>query len=379
MVALPVATALDLTATSDVTSQWIVAFHAIPQEVRDGHYGLDTVLSVNDAIQFAVVETTNPVGLQARATLDENVRYIEPDVVVASVSLTPNDTFFNGYQYDVKAGTTNIVAAWDRSTGSTAAIVAIADTGFRHTQEDLQTAPRVSEWDFVSNDATAEDGNGHGSHVATTIFATINNGKGIAGISQSSFMPIRVLNNQGSGTCSQVANGITWAGDHGAHVLSMSLGGGACSTEQTAVTHTLGLGTLIVAASGNGGCTNCVEYPAKYAGVVAVGCTDANNVVCSFTSKGPELFISAPGASTPGAYPKKSVCGNTPLDSCYALLSGTSMSTPHVSGVAALIKSTHSAYTATDLKNALSSTAVDLGSAGRDSTYGYGLLQGTAV
>jgi subtilisin family serine protease len=381
LVVAPAAGALDLASTTDaLRSNWIVGFLEIPQDVRDGHYGPDRVVSVNDAIAFAVVETLDPVGLQARAALDPNVRYIEEDAEVAHIEYTPNDTFFAGYQYDVKSGTTNIVAAWDRSLGSTAVKVAVADTGFRSTFEDLVGICVSAQWDFVYNDGTANDANGHGTHVATTIFAKINNAKGIAGISQSCGLFARVLNGAGSGTCSQISNGITWAGDHGAHVLSMSLGGGACTTEQNAVSYTQGKGTLIIAAAGNSGpCSNCVSYPAAYSGVVAVSCTTSSNALCSFSSTGPQVFIAAPGYQTPGGYPNSGSCGSTPLDRCYVLLSGTSMSTPHVSGVAALIKSTHSTYSASSIKSTLQTTAQDLGAAGRDNNFGYGLLKGSGV
>lgn len=380
MAAIPLAAAISVD-TPVVTSNWIVGFRGeLPQEVRDGHYGADRVVGINDAINFAVIETVNPVGLQARAAFDPNVQYIEEDLEVAHTMLTPNDTYFAQYQYDVKATTTNIVAAWDRSTGSSAVKVAIADTGVRSTAADLVGQTIAAQFDFVSNDGTAQDGNGHGSHVASTIAARINNAKGLAGIAPgSSMVYARVLNNQGSGTCSQVANGITFAGDQGSHILSMSLGGGGCSGMQTATAYTQGKGTLVIAAAGNGGCTNCVEFPAKYAGVVAVSATDQNNALASFSSTGPEVFIAAPGVSTVGHYPAKSACGGQNLDTCYALLSGTSMSTPHVAAVAALIKATHSTYDAAALKTALQTSALDLGAAGRDNNFGYGLLQGSAV
>lgn len=359
-------------------SRYIVAFDALPDEARHGRYGGGAVTDVSEALGFAVVETRDAAALHARARGDANVRWVEPDVEV-SAYLTPNDRYYATYQYDLKAGTTGIDAAWDRSTGSAAVKVAVIDTGLRRTMEDFRDASILQGRDFINNDNDPTDDNGHGSHVASTIVAVLNNGKGMAGIAQVTALPLKVLNKAGSGSCSSVANGIAYAADQGAHVASLSLGGGACAAEQSAVEYAQARGVLVVAAAGNSGpCTDCVGHPAAYPGVVAVSCTDENNDLCSFSSTGPEVFIAAPGYRTLGHYPAKSACGRN-LDTCYALLSGTSMSTPHVSGVAALLKSTHPNATAADLRDMLAATARDLGATGRDAQFGYGLLQGSAV
>lgn len=344
------------------TSSYLVGFHEFPRDIAIGDtYEGGRVVHVDSVLHFVTVETSDAASFELRAKSDERVRYVEANGFW-SVSYTPNDP-----RWVDQYGPKNIGAptAWDTTLGSTTVKVCIVDTGLRSTHEDI--AGRVAgQYDFVSGDGTAQDGNGHGTHVATTALAIINNGKGIAGMSQSSVLVARVLDDAGSGTYDWIASGIRWCADNGAAVISMSLGGSTTTTALgDAVAYAASKGSLQIAAAGNSGpCTNCVSYPAKYAEVMAVACTTSTRAQCSFSSEGPEVDIAAPGYGI--------VAGWHTSDTAYNTISGTSMSTPHVSGVAALVKSVNAGFTKEDLRTRLQSTARDLGPAGVDVDFGHG-------
>jgi subtilisin family serine protease len=366
-------------AAAGRAEHWIVGVYAMPAD-RSSYLG-QRVVGVNDQVDFLLVETDNPGQLRADAARDPNVRYVEQDLLAVHASLVPNDTFYNQYQYDMKPGTTNMENAWDRSTGTSATKLCIVDTGQYRAHEDLSGLTYFYWKDEVGGNANAFDDNGHGTHVTGTAAAALNNGKGVAGIAPgASIGGIKVLNGQGSGTFTQVANGITDGRTAGCHIESLSLGAG--STTQAlndAVAAFINGGGFMAAAAGNGGpCTNCVEYPAKLAGVTAVTCSDSDNALCSFSSEGPEADLIAPGKSIASTWTaNKSPCHRRDGNHCYVLASGTSMSTPHVAGLAALYKSTHSAASGSAIETALKNGARDLGlSAARQ---GAGLIQGTVV
>ena len=372
VLALPSSLALPLVGLEDVqvgdlplpgTASYLVGFSEFPRDVRVGDsYEGGRVVHVDSVLHFVTVETPDAAGFRARAESDSRVRYVEPNGFW-SVSYTPNDPRYATEQY----GPQNIgaPAAWDATLGSSTVKVCIVDTGLRATHEDV-AGRVVGQYDFVSNDATAQDGNGHGTHVATTALGTINNGKGIAGIAQAGILVARVLDNAGSGSYDWIASGIRWCADQGAAVISMSLGGSSTTTALgDAVAYAASKGSLQIAATGNSGpCSNCVSYPAKYAEVMAVACTTSTRAQCSFSSEGPEVDIAAPGNNV--------VAGWHTGDAAYNTISGTSMSTPHVSGVAALVKAANPTFTKEDIRNRLQSTARDLGAAGVDVDFGHG-------
>ncbi|HVL88152.1 MAG TPA: S8 family serine peptidase [Candidatus Thermoplasmatota archaeon] len=357
---------------------WIVAFHELPED-RSTYAG-QTVVSVNEDLRFFVVDVSTPHEFFATTARDDNVRYVERDLEVVRASLVPNDTHYANYQYDMKPATTNMELAWDKGFGTTSTKVCVGDTGQRRTHEDFQGVTWYHWFDAINGKTTAYDDNGHGSHVTGTIAAMPNNAKGVAGITKVAIGGVKLLNTRGSGTVSQVANGINSCTGSGAHIHSYSLGTtGDSSTIRNAINAALDAGAFIAAASGNGGCSNCVEYPAKYPGVTAVGSTGKTNVVSSFTSKGPELDFSAPGEDIPSLWTDKQPCTKQNADRCYVLSSGTSMATPHVAGLAALVKSNNPGFTSQQIYDRLKSTAMDLGASGHDSTYGWGLIRGGAA
>jgi subtilisin family serine protease len=253
---------------------------------------------------------------------------------------------------------------------------------------DLAGTSFVGGWDFVNQDAHPNDDNGHGTHVTGTIAQTTNNGIGVAGVAfDTTIMPIKVLNAAGSGTYQWIADGIYFAVDNGADIISMSLGGSSSSTTlEAAVAYAYNNGVVVIAASGNN--NGAVGYPAAYDNyVIAVGATQYDETRAPYSNYGSSLDIVAPGGNTGvdqngDGYPDgvlQNTFSPTPVDWGFWFYQGTSMATPHVSGVAALLLARNSTLTPDDIRDVLQSTADDLGVAGRDNTFGYGLVNAKAA
>lgn len=246
-------------------------------------------------------------------------------------------------------------------------VVAVIDTGVQVTHPDLAgvVLPGV---DFVTagGDGSA-DGNGHGTHVAGIIAAVANNGLGGAGFGQGTkILPVRVLDDTGNGWNSNIAKGIIWAADHGATVISMSLGSSnSDSVMASAVSYARSKNVTVVASAGNSRLTgNAVNYPAAFPGVIGVGSVDVNRVVSPTSNSGSYVDLTAPGVNIFSTY----------KGSTWAYLSGTSMAAPFVSAAAAILKSASPALTPDQVEAVLESTATDLGVKGRDNDYGFGFL-----
>lgn len=249
---------------------------------------------------------------------------------------------------------------WDKSTGD-GIKVAVIDTGVDLLHTDL-SVNITTGYDFVNNDNSPMDDNGHGTHVAG-IIASVQNGLGvIGGANKADIMPIKVLNNQGYGYISDVAKGIYYAADNGARVINLSLGTPTDSlTLKAAVDYAVKKGIFIAAAAGNDSGLPC-SYPAAYSSVVCVVATDSYNKLASFSNVGGEL-------AAPGVYNYSTYIGNL-----YKYMSGTSMATPHVAASAAVVMSFCKDCSTTKVKDILHTTAVDLGTVGKDSVFGYGLV-----
>lgn len=247
--------------------------------------------------------------------------------------------------------------------------VAILDTGIDNTHEDLAVNVKGGHSVFTDEDNKDPffDGNGHGTHVAGTVGA-IHNDIGVLGVAhQVNLYAVKVLDNDGSGSYAGIAEGIEWSIENDMDIINMSLGGSSSSSileEFSNLANEEGL--LIVAAAGNsgnrGGNNDNVGYPAKYESVVAVAAIDENNNRASFSSTGPAVELSAPGVN---------VLSTIPGDS-YDSYNGTSMASPHVAGVAALVLGADSSLTNVELRQLLQDTAINLGDS---SKYGYGLVQ----
>ncbi len=260
---------------------------------------------------------------------------------------------------------------WKATRGS-GVKVAVLDTGIDEAHPDLKDALDNAR-DFTRSRFGPIDQHGHGTHTAGTIGARQNH-VGVIGVAPDCRLLIgKVLGDDGSGASATVAAGIDWACDSGADIISMSLGSPQPDDVLlAAVTRAAAKGKFIIAAAGNDGRDNSVNYPARWRDTIAVGAVDQTGHLAPFSSRGPEVDIAAPGENI----------FSTWLDGSYAKLSGTSMATPFVAGVVALLVSLHRdardaktpLRTISDLREHLSRTAVDAGPKGQDPGYGWGLI-----
>jgi subtilisin family serine protease len=309
----------------------------------------------------------------------DGVRYACVDHTVRATGLTtPSDPYFN-LQWGLKR--VGGPASWIAGTGSGVDIAIIdsgLDTGFGTTNPDF--AGKIADGINLLVDASPgdiSDPYGHGTHVAGIAAAAANNGVGVAGVAPGArLIIVKALNALGTGSESIVAQGIRWAVDSGAEIVSMSLGDSAPRGAQAdplgeAVAYAQSHGVLVVAAAGNDGAAQA-WWPAAYPGVVAVGATDQLDRRASFSSFATRadgssvVVLSAPGTYILSWYrPSGSL----------AYLSGTSMAAPIVAGAAAVVWSANPSWDATQVVERLTSTALDLQPAGRDTATGFGRLR----
>src|SRR6185312_11692373 len=238
-----------------------------------------------------------------------------------------------------------MMQTWKAAQGD-GVIVAVVDTGVARVP-DLKDTEIVPGWNFVNDTDNAADDHGHGTHVAGTIAQSTHNGLGVAGVAfHAKIMPIKVLSARGSGSVSGIANGIRWAADHGAKVINMSLGGPmASSVLSKAVKYAHDKGVVVVCAAGNDG-RGKVSYPAAYPHAIAVASTQYDETTTFYSNWGKEIDIAAPGGNTrvdqngdgqpDGVLQNTIVPGNISQND-YLWFMGTSMASPHVAGVAALV------------------------------------------
>jgi len=206
---------------------------------------------------------------------------------------------------------------------------------------------------------------GHGTHVAGVIAALVNNYQGVAGMTWSNpVIPVKVLDETGAGSTYAVAQGIIWATDNGAKVINLSLGNYAeANFLHDAIKYAFDRDVVLVAASGNDS-TEQPGYPAAYPEVLAVSATDTSKNLASFSNFGEYIDVAAPGVNIPSTYPENR----------YAAMSGTSMASPHVAALAALIRSVNPALKNTEVIDIIRNTAEDLGPKGKDKYFGYGQI-----
>jgi len=249
------------------------------------------------------------------------------------------------YRYQWHLRQAGLPAAWKLGQGE-GAVVAVIDTGVSRVP-DLAGTRFVPGYNFIADNDDASDDHGHGTHVAGTIAQSTNNQLGVGGVAfGAAIMPLKVLSARGSGSMAAIAQAIRFAADHGANVINMSLGGPfPIGTIGKAVKYARDKGVTVVAAAGNDG-RGRVSYPARYPGVIAVAATQFDETTTFYSNWGPEIDIAAPGGNVrvdqngdgkpDGVLQNTVVPGNTSTTD-YLWFMGTSMATPHVAGVAALI------------------------------------------
>jgi len=329
---------------------------------------------------------------------DANVEYAEPDRMMKKLFVPNDPRYTEQWQYFEATGGLRLPQAWDLSTG-TGVKVAVIDTGYRpHTDLSGQF---VGGYDFITDTAISADGNGrdadasdpgdsvtagqcgtgepasgsswHGTHVSGTIAAKTNNGVGVSGVAfNAKVVPVRVLGKCG-GYTSDIADAIIWASGgsvtgvpanpNPARVINMSLGGGgACdTTTQNAINSARSRGTVVVVAAGNEGVDASSSNPANCAGVIAVAATNRQGGRAYYSNYGNVVDVAAPGGDARvagGGILSTLNAGTTvPGADSYAFYQGTSMATPHVAGVVALMLSKNPSLTPDQVESTLKSTA----------------------
>jgi thermitase len=291
--------------------------------------------------------------------------FVERDRI-AQVTATPNDP-----DYPSAWHLTQISApsAWDTTTGSPNITVAVIDSGADSTHPDL--GPKlVQGWSFLTGTSNTSDTMGHGTATAGTVGAASNNGTGVASIAwQNPIMPLVVVDSTGYASYSNMASAITYAADHGARIVNMSLAGsGASSTLQSAVTYAWGKGTVVFASAGNYS-TSTPYYPAACDYVLAISSTNSLDQLSSFSNYGSWIDLAAPGE---GIWTTSSGGG-------YDAWSGTSFSSPIAAAVGALALSLNPSLSASALVSLLEQNTDDIGTPGFDTSFGWGRVNAYKV
>lgn len=312
-----------------------------------------------------------------------------------NTSAVPDDEYYQDLQWNMDL--IDAEAGWAKAKGD-GVTIAVLDTGVDVDHPDLQSK-LLSGFDFINDDSDPDDDDndygesstfwGHGTHVAGIAAAVTDNNNGVAGVGwNAQILPIKVLDEKGTGTTSELVEGIKYAADQGADVINMSLGGTGQSTAVAdAVGYARDRGALLVAAAGNERQSGSPTfYPAAYEGVVAVSAVTSDRTVAPYSNQGDYVDVAAPGGEGEQLAVEQYVWSTYPTDKGsgsprvgYAGLVGTSMATPHVSGLAALIWSKNSGLNADAVADLIVSTAMDLGPAGRDDDFGYGLIDAGAA
>ena len=301
----------------------------------------DTVTHELDfgAIGKAVTGRFPEQALRALAA-NPKVRYVEDDGLMSALQ---------SYSWSLDQIDADIAHA-QSETGDGSSI-AILDTGVDDGHPDIDVVGGAA---FGSSCSTCADpygdDSGHGTPCAGIAAANNTGDIAVSVAPDADLYSVKVLDSSGSGSYSDIADGIVWVANQGIHIASLSLGGSSGSSVlQDAVEYADNMGVLIVAAAGNSGsCTDCVGYPAAYDEVVAVSATDSNDDLATFSSTGPEIEIAAPGVDIP----------TTSKGGGYETLSGTSMATPHVAGGAALLMA--NGYTNDEARQLLTDNADDI-------------------
>jgi serine protease len=350
-------------------------------------------------------DTSVAAIVEALSGLPE-IEYAEPNVI-RHAFWSPNDPY---YPYQWHFDQINMESAWDLDSvspnygGDSSVVVAVIDSGVAY--EDYSPAPGetylqapdlantnfTAGYDHVNGDSHPNDDHQHGTHVCGTIAQSTNNGSDVAGVAFNiTVMPVKVLDENGDGTDQQVADGIYWATNNGADIINMSLGGpGSTQTLEDAVAYAYNNGVTVVCAAGNayqGG--NPPQYPAAYDDYcIAVGATQYDQTRAPYSSTGSYLDIAAPGGNMdedqnldtlPDGVLQQAFAYQDPTNFGLYLAEGTSMAAPHVAGVAALILSQQPGLTPDQVRQALETTATDIGAEGCDPQFGWGLLNAPAA
>ncbi len=293
-----------------------------------------------------------------------DIAYAEPNfILMQNETQLPNDQLYREkYQWNLPA--IDIEKAWDISKGDEDIIIAVVDTGVDMDHPDLRKR-LMKGYNVMQNSSDFDDDNGHGTHVAGIIASETNNGEGIAGITWNNrIMPVKAMGSKGYGYTFDIAKGIIWAADHGADVINLSLGNYQPSAFlEEAIRYAYDKGAVLISAAGNDN-SEQPSFPAAFPEVLSVSAVSYTGEKAEFSNYGYYIDVTAPGVYIPSTYFKNQ----------YAALSGTSMASPHVAGLAGLILSVNPDLSNREVMNIIKGTARDIGEEGRDAFFGNGLI-----
>jgi serine protease len=398
--------------TADNDGDWLVRIDDPARLAAQSRQGRRSALAAGTPASALTQRQLKSATVQAikRLRADPSVAYAEPNYIRRPQAVPVDQYYRLQWHYPL----INLPAAWDITTGSSSVRVAVVDTGVLVNHPDLQ-GQLLPGYDFITDAARARDGNGpdnnpddagdtngpggassfHGTHVAGTIAAASNTTQGVAGVAWGArIMPVRVLG-VGGGTSFDISNGVLWAARltnssgtlpaQRADIINLSLGGGSFSqAEQNVYDQVRAAGVIVVAAAGNESTTQ-LSYPASYNNVISVSAVGIRKTLASYSNSGTAVDVAGPGGDSGdvnGDGYQDLVLSTVGDDSSgqtvygYGLKAGTSMATPHVAGVLALMKSVNPALTPADIDTLLAAgrLTVDIGAPGRDDSFGHGLI-----
>ena len=378
----------------------LVKFKAAPGKTVLGRFAAAHRLKLRRVIPhiavhgFDIADGRKVASVIEALSTDPRVKYAEPDYI-RYATYTPNDPLY-GSQWEMTHMGVN--SYWDFLIGSPNVITAVLDTGIDLTHPDLVNqlwknpgkipgnsidddgngyiddfngydfaGPGVFPLPVAEDPIPNDDYVGHGTHVSGTIAAEQDNSTGITGEAPGTrLMAVRVLGgSDGIGYSSDIAEGIVYATDNGAQVINMSLGGTSAGlTEYLALQHAWDNNVFVAAAAGNdGNFGNPISYPAAFLFAMSVGATDISDNIASFSTHNTFVEVSAPGVN---------ILSTVPVGTYEGGWDGTSMATPHVAGLAALLYSTYGDMTNWQARSMIQRAVVDRGTAGWDQYFGYG-------
>lgn len=320
--------------------------------------------------------TDTPAMAAALAAFSDQIEFAEVDAIGGVAQVIPNDEYFSrqygmhntGQTGGVEDADIDAPEAWELHTGEYGTVtVAIVDSGVDpHPEYNDRLLAGINTDNPLTPDLTI-DGCPHGTHVAGIVAAAGNNGIGVAGVTWgANILPVRVLDGC-VGYETAAADGVIWAVDHEADIINISLQYPTNTpTLEDAVNYAYDHGVLVVSAAGNDDYCGAgvVCSPARFVNSMAVSATNDDDVLAGFSNWGDELDVCAPGDRI----------WSTWINNWYTFRSGTSMATPHVSGLAALIKSYAPELTHDEIRDIITSSTGDLGPEGWDNKYGHGRI-----
>lgn len=364
-----------------------------PDAIDLAHQLGGKVIRQNEELRVVVVETKSVTQFIATALLAPVVEYAERNDDVRQAGAQWNGAQWNGAQWngaqwngaqwnsdtpgDPGAGeqwglaAVNAPAAWNVTTGSRHAALCVLDSGVAYDHIDLEdnvwrAADGTAGYNAIDPRLPPYDDAGHGTHMAGIAAATVRNSIGVAGMGNVSIISVKVLAADGTGHEDDLAAGLVWCANNGAEVALMALSvDNEGPTVRNALQYAAERDVLLVASAGNdGACTSCVAYPARDKNVLAVSAVDQNDTLASFSSRGPQVDLAAPGVEVVSTF----------LADGYASGSGTSQAAAFVAGAAALLRDHNPDWDAARAEDRLESSARDVGSAGKDAQTGHGVL-----